>query len=115
MYQYKVLAILKVVDGDTVDARISLGFGLSGAFRFRLKDVDTPELYGRAASEQGRQARDFVDLWLKDRTLVAETYKGSEATVGLGDGAFGRWLADFIDRDSGERLSEALRSAGLAT
>lgn len=114
LYLYRVLDILRVVDGDTVDARISLGFGLTAAFRFRVKDVDTPEVYGPNASEEGKAARQFTGDWLASRPLHAETYKSSGTTVGIGDGAFGRWLADFIDADSAERLTDALRQSGYA-
>jgi endonuclease YncB( thermonuclease family) len=107
MYEYKVRDVLRVVDGDTVDARISLGFGQTATLRFRLTGVDAPEVYGPQASEEGKRIRDLVEDWLMARAgrLKVETYKGSAATVGLGDGAFGRWLADFIDLETEERLS----------
>lgn len=113
IYLYRVLDILRVVDGDTIDARLSLGFGLTAAFRFRLADVDTPEIYGVNSSPEGHEAKEFVEHWL-DRPLLVETYKSSDSTVGIGDGAFGRWLGDFIDVDSGGRLTDALREAGYA-
>lgn len=112
MYTYRVVEILRVVDGDTIDARASLGFGITAAFRFRLAGVDTPEMFGRYAVPEGKEAQDFTADWLNSHPLLVRTYKSSQATVGIGDGAFGRWLADFIDADTGESLAAALIGAG---
>lgn len=112
-YVYKVQEVLRVVDGDTYDVRIALGFGMSATMRFRLAGVDTPEIYGANATPEGARARDFAAQWLQGRTLVVETFRGSQSAVGVGDGAFGRWLAGFTDTDTGERLADALTDAGL--
>jgi micrococcal nuclease len=42
-YIYRIKQILKVVDGDTIDASIDLGFDISLEKRIRLAAVDTPE------------------------------------------------------------------------
>lgn len=112
MYQYQVVEILSVVDGDTIDARISLGFGINATFRFRVAGVNTPEIFGRNASEEGRVAHQFTKDWLVGRDLWVRTFKSSQATVGIGDGAFGRWLAEFMDATSGETLTQALVAQG---
>lgn len=99
MYEYKVVKIIKVIDGDTVDVEISLGYGVCAKFRFRLAGIDTPEIYGAQASEEGQAAKAFVERWFEDRSdcyITVRTYKGSNATVGIGDGAFGRWMGSFI-------------------
>lgn len=117
MYEYRVVEIIRVVDGDTVDCVISLGFGLTAAFRFRLFDFDAPETRGAQADpERGPAAARFAHEWLAQREgqLLVRTEKSSDATVGIGDGAFGRWLATFVDQDTGERLQEAMREAGHA-
>lgn len=108
-YIYRVVDVLRVVDGDTLDVKLSLGFGLTAAFRFRLAGVDAPEVYGPNASPAGRAAADYVTGWLADRAgrLYARTYKGADTTVGIGDGAFGRWLADFTC-DDGDSLADDL-------
>ncbi len=43
MYEYKVTEIAKVVDGDTVDLVLDLGFGLYKKERVRVAGIDTPE------------------------------------------------------------------------
>ncbi len=114
-YAYRVKEVIRVVDGDTFDLRITFGFGQDASLRFRLADIDTPEMYGQAASAKGKDAAEYTDNWLADREgqLVVRTFKGAQSTVGLGDGAFGRWLAAVIGPD-GESLADGLRHAGLA-
>jgi micrococcal nuclease len=43
MYEYKVKQVLKVLDGDTIDVEIDLGFDISITKRVRLAGIDTPE------------------------------------------------------------------------
>ena len=42
-YIYRIKQVLKVVDGDTIDASIDLGFDISLEKRIRLAGIDTPE------------------------------------------------------------------------
>lgn len=115
MYHYRVREIVRVVDGDTVDARLDLGFGIASTIRVRVKDIDTPEVYGRNADpERGPAASEFTHAWLEramEGGLTVQTYKGSSGDVGVGDGAFGRWLGNFIDAE-GDTLTQALKDAG---
>jgi endonuclease YncB( thermonuclease family) len=115
-YLYRVVEVLRVVDGDTIDLRLSLGFGLTAAFRFRLAGVDAAEIFGPKAEPRGQEAREFVVAWLSERAdqLTVRTYKGNHSTVGIGDGAFGRWLADVLGPGD-EELADALVEFGLAT
>lgn len=58
MYEYRA-KVLRLVDGDTVDAAIDLGFGLAFTARFRLAGLNTPErgqAGGAAATEALRKA-----------------------------------------------------------
>jgi endonuclease YncB( thermonuclease family) len=116
LYRYKVVEVLRVVDGDTVDLRLSLGFGLTAAFRFRLAGVDASEIFGSKSEPRGKEAAQFVTAWLAERAnqLTVRTYKGNHSTVGIGDGAFGRWLADVLGPGD-EELADALVEFGHAT
>ena len=62
MYEYKVKEIAKVVDGDTVDVIIDLGFGLSKKERCRIAGIDTPEKRTRDLKEKkyGIEATEFM-------------------------------------------------------
>ena len=91
MYEYKAV-ILRVVDGDTVDVDIDLGFDVClKKQRIRLYGVDTPESRTRDLEEKmyGNAAKDFVQSFLPvgtNQTLVTK----------LDDrGKFGRILGEF--------------------
>ena len=43
MYEYRIKEVVKVVDGDTVDIILDLGFGLFKKERVRIAGIDTPE------------------------------------------------------------------------
>ena len=52
MYEYHVKKVLKVVDGDTIDVDIDLGFNISYTQRVRLAGIDTPESRTKDAKEK---------------------------------------------------------------
>jgi micrococcal nuclease len=64
-YIYRIRQIHKVVDGDTIDADIDLGFDISLTKRIRLAGIDTPESRTTDAYEKklGLEVKD----WLKHR------------------------------------------------
>lgn len=114
-WTWQVIEVTRVVDGDTIDCVIDRGFGDRSHVRFRLAGIDTPEIYGRNASEEGHKARQFVEDWFgMDRPVVVVSYKADYATAGIGDGAFGRWLGSFYDAETLTGLSDALIGADLA-
>ena len=51
-YIYRIKSVYKVVDGDTIDASIDLGFDISLTKRIRLAGVDTPESRTTDAKEK---------------------------------------------------------------
>ena len=98
MYEYKC-KILRVVDGDTVDVDIDLGFGVwLKNERVRMMGIDTPESRTRDKVEKkyGLLSKKFLQEQLKNAKKVSiKTYKGDET------GKFGRILGDvFIDGKS---------------
>lgn len=52
MYEYRIKKVLKVVDGDTIDVDIDLGFNISYSQRVRLAGIDTPESRTKDAREK---------------------------------------------------------------
>ena len=92
MYHYKVKSIDKVIDGDTVDVTIDLGFNLLHKLRVRLTGIDAPENRTLDLEEKakGIMSREF----LKD-TLENAKYLTLETTK---TGKYGRYLGDFYDR-----------------
>ena len=69
-YIYRIKKITKVVDGDTIDADIDLGFDISLSKRIRLAAVDTPESRTADTNEKkyGLESKD----WLKHRLEFAK-------------------------------------------
>jgi len=69
-YIYRIREIHKVVDGDTIDADIDLGFDISLTKRIRLAGVDTPESRTRDEYEKklGLESKE----WLKNRLQFAK-------------------------------------------
>ena len=64
-YIYRIRSVHKVVDGDTIDADIDLGFDISLTKRIRLAGVDTPE--SRTTDTKEKALGLEVKEWLKHR------------------------------------------------
>ena len=98
MHTYKC-TILRVVDGDTVDVDIDLGFGVwMRKERIRVLGIDTPESRTRDKTEKvyGNLAKEFVKDFLpigSKQTLITEKDK---------TGKFGRILGKFLVYDKKE-------------
>ena len=69
-YIYRIKTVLKVVDGDTIDAAIDLGFDISLTKRIRLAGIDTPESRTTDAKEKALGLE--VKEWLKHRLEFAK-------------------------------------------
>jgi micrococcal nuclease len=69
-YIYRIKDIHKVVDGDTIDADIDLGFDISLTKRIRLAGIDTPESRTTDAKEKALGLE--VKEWLKHRLEFAK-------------------------------------------
>jgi len=87
MYDYNA-EMIRVVDADTIDFLVDLGFNVHHVVRVRLLGVDAPEIYGvkrgTPEHEAGQKAADFVRGWFRDRDKV---YLQTTKT-----GKYGRWL-----------------------
>ena len=74
MYTYKA-KLDRVVDGDTVDANIDLGFDISIHKRIRLAGIDTPETRTRDKEEKtkGLASKSRLIELLKDGSFILES------------------------------------------
>lgn len=92
MYEYKA-KLKRVVDGDTIDFDVDLGFGIHFNERFRLLGVNTPEIYGRNAPEQmseGLRAKEMVSAMIESaQSIIIRTHKDQKEK-------YGRYLAEII-------------------
>ena len=118
MYVYPA-HLVRVVDGDTLDLRVDLGFNVRLDLRVRLWGVDTPEKYGvrkgTPEHQRGEAASAFTAQWLGEaHRLEVRSHNGRK----LGRGRYGRWIAEVWRYVGEERdptpLSGALLSAGHA-
>jgi micrococcal nuclease len=78
MYEYNVKKITAVVDGDTIDVDIDLGFDISFSSRVRLAGIDTPESRTKDLKEKtlGLEAKDYLKYKIKDaKQIVIKTEK----------------------------------------
>jgi micrococcal nuclease len=95
-----------VVDGDTYDFEVDLGFGTYKLLRVRLYGVDTHETYGvpkeSTEYQRGKREAEFVRDWFES---VDELYIRTEKDE---KGKYGRYLAH-VEGD-GESLADALVS-----
>ncbi|MDP8213311.1 MAG: hypothetical protein P9X22_08525 [Candidatus Zapsychrus exili] len=111
LYTY-LARVIKVIDGDTIDVRIDVGFGVGLSDRLRLKKINTAE----TTTYSGKYAKQFLTDYLsKCPFIIIRTQK---------EGMFGRWLADVFTLPNckdpykiaaeGEYLNQLLLDKGLA-
>mgnify|MGYP003146468344 FL=1 len=114
-YNFRVVKINRVVDGDTIDVTIDLGFDLYKKERVRVAGVDTPEKRTRNLEEKALGVD--ATVWLKSK--LEETIKGDEElTVRTelkgGVGKYGRLLGWLYVGDSNISLNEQMITEGYA-
>jgi len=100
VFEYKC-NLVKVVDGDTVDVDIDLGFGVwLRKQRIRLYGIDTPESRTRDKVEKvyGLAAKDFLSKMLSTGEMSIKTHKDAK-------GKFGRILGELFMKTSLGELS----------
>ena len=114
-YNFRVIKINRVVDGDTIDVTLDLGFSLTKKERVRIAGVDTPEKRTRDLEEKtlGIDATN----WMKEK--LTETIKGDEELVIRtelvgGVGKYGRLLGWLYVGDSDISLNEQMIEEGYA-
>ncbi len=114
-YNFRVVEINRVVDGDTIDVTIDLGFDLFKKERVRVAGVDTPEKRTRDLEEKalGIDATN----WIKDKLESAITGDDdlvirTELVGGMGK--YGRLLGWLYIGDSNVSLNEQMIDEGYA-
>ena len=106
MYEYNC-KVKRVVDGDTVDVVIDLGFDIHFATRVRLYGMDTPESRTRNKDEKvrGYMSKDFLEEWMEKDDVIIRTRRDKK-------GKFGRVLGEMIVR--GENINKLMIKECLA-
>ena len=78
MYEYYVRKVENIVDGDTIDVLIDLGFDILFQSRVRLAGIDTPESRTKDLKEKalGLESKEYLKKALKDaKSVVIKTEK----------------------------------------
>ena len=133
MYRYRV-EVTRVVDGDTVDVDIDLGFGVwLKKERIRLYGIDTPESRTRDLEEKkyGLAAKEFLTKMLDDEGgIILKTHRDAEGKFGrilgelwrtteYGDQSINQYLVDkhhavrYYGQSKSEMVSEHLHNRTL--
>ena len=114
-YNFRVTEIVKVLDGDTIDVIIDLGFDLYKKERVRIAGVDTPEKRTRDLEEKalGIDATN----WLKDQldgAISGEDDLVIRTELNGGVGKYGRLLGWLYIGDETESINERMIQQGYA-
>lgn len=102
---YKYFATVdRVVDGDTLDVMVDLGFKLNKKVRVRLSGVDTAETYGVSHDSEeyraGKRQEEFTREWLENSEYICVRTREK--------GKYGRWIAT-VTNETEESLNHALK------
>jgi micrococcal nuclease len=111
MYEYRVKKVLKIVDGDTIDVDIDLGFSVSFTQRVRLAGIDTPESRTTDLKEKalGLEVKEYLKNLLDSaEDIVIQTEKPDSSEK------YGRILGWLFINDEDISLNEKMISEGYA-
>jgi micrococcal nuclease len=111
MYEYRVKKLINVVDGDTIDVEIDLGFDISINKRVRLAGIDTPESRTTDKFEKslGLESKARLKQLLSDAELIViRTEKPNSSEK------FGRVLGWLYIDDTKISINDTLIASGYA-
>ena len=114
-YNFRVVSIDRVVDGDTIDVSIDLGFDLIKKERVRIAGIDTPEKRTRDLEEKalGLDATYWMQKNLQD-TLDGDEELTIRTELKGGMGKYGRLLGWLYVGESEVSLNEQMITEGYA-
>jgi micrococcal nuclease len=111
MYEYFVKEVKNIVDGDTIDVIIDLGFDILFSSRVRLAGIDTPEsrTTNKAEKVLGLESKDYLKKHLKDaKSVVIKTEKMNSSEK------YGRILGWIYVNGDTESLNDKMINDGYA-
>jgi micrococcal nuclease len=111
MYEYYVRKVENVVDGDTIDVLIDLGFDILFSSRVRLAGIDTPESRTKDLKEKalGLESKEYLKKYLKDaKSVVIKTEKMDSSEK------YGRILGWVYINEDTESLNDKMINDGYA-
>ena len=111
MYEYYVRKVENVVDGDTIDVLIDLGFDILFQSRVRLAGIDTPESRTKDLAEKalGLESKEYLKKHLKDaKSVIIKTEKMDSSEK------YGRILGWVYVNGDTESLNDKMINDGYA-
>jgi micrococcal nuclease len=111
LYTYRIKKVTKIVDGDTIDVEIDLGFNISYSQRVRLAGIDTPEsrTKDKVEKELGLEVKKKLgDLISQANLIVIKTEKPDSTEK------YGRVLGWLYLDGAEQSVNEALIATGYA-
>jgi micrococcal nuclease len=107
MYEYNVKKVTKIVDGDTIDVDIDLGFNISFSQRVRLAGIDTPESRTKDLREKalGLEVKNKVKVSMESAKKVVIKTELPDSTEKYGR-ILGWVYLDGADKSLNEQLIE---------
>ena len=114
-YNFRVTEINRVVDGDTIDVTIDLGFDLYKKERVRVAGIDTPEKRTRDLEEKalGIDATNYLKKKLED-TIAGDDELTIRTELKGGMGKYGRLLGWLYIGDEQVSINEQMIDEGYA-
>ena len=114
-YNFRVVSIDRVVDGDTIDVTIDLGFDLYKSERVRVAGIDTPEKRTRDLEEKalGIDATNYLKKKLEE-TIEGEEELTIRTELKGGMGKYGRLLGWLYIGEDTVSLNEKMIIQGYA-
>ena len=114
-YNFRVTEINRVVDGDTIDVTIDLGFDLYKKERVRVAGIDTPEKRTRDLEEKalGLDATDYLKKKLED-TIAGDEELTIRTELKGGMGKYGRLLGWLYIGEDSVSINETMINEGYA-
>ena len=110
-YVYRIKSITKVVDGDTIDANIDLGFDISLTKRIRLAGIDSPESRTTNLKEKalGLETKEWLKKTLEDaKDILIKTEKPDSTEK------YGRIIGHLFINDQETSLNNQMIDEGYA-
>ena len=112
MYTYRIKKITSIIDGDTIECDIDLGFDISLNQKIRLAGIDTPESRTKDLVEKkwGLEANEFLKTKLQENRgqIIIKTEKPDSTEK------FGRILGWLFLSESTESINEIMINEGYA-
>ena len=111
MYEYYVRKVENIVDGDTIDVLIDLGFDILFQSRVRLAGIDTPESRTKDLAEKalGLESKEYLKKHFKDaKSVVIKTEKMDSSEK------YGRILGWVYVNGDTESLNDKMINDGYA-